>query len=450
MKLLPVALVGALLIVFLLGTMFFGMIGFFPGMSSSPRYAQTGAYANEGSSDKLMMAGGSQSAAYWYYNPFSQGLNSMLFILLSVIAPIITIVRLKENNGWKTLAAAAIGTFFIAGALTVLTGALQNLFSFYPNSSTGVQVGDVYGWLFFMIIEAAIGAGLIYLAEKWRNEAGAPRPVYSVVAHSLGLFLSVYAAALFVSSAASAADLIKNSAYSQWSADIVLSPMKLFGWLILGAALFYGAYRLLLYSKKSEPESSMARFAFHTPVSFIGAIALGAGVANAAIFLSAAAGVSSDRNGFALLFAIIYNAAACLLAAWLVKQQETKGIQRTGHLWLACAGAIVALFALLYGVFALYSAISRNYGQSSWDNVVFAILMLAYGGALLYASQRLTAKKYAERSAQEGSIYDFFYGEEDAKKAGASEEQSEIAALRARVESLEARLAKLEAVKKKK
>ena len=449
MKLLPAALVGVLLIALLLGVVVV-LMGSFPGASPDMGYQQNREYAN--AQGKGVM-GSPQSAgsggSYWYYNPFSEGLNSLLFMLLSVAAPIITIARLKGDNGWKTVIAAAIGTFFIAGALTVLTGALQNLFSFSPNSSTGVDAGDVYGWMFFMIIEAAIGAGLLYLAERWRKEAGAPRPVYSIVTHSMGLFLSVYAAALFVSSASTAADLVKNAAYSQWSAAIVLSPLKLFGWLILCAVLFYGAYRLLLYSKKSEPEASMARFAFHTPVSFVGAIALCAGAAYASGFLGVVADTGSSSNGFALPFAVLYNAAAILLAMWLVKQQEIKGIRRTGHLWLACTGGLVALFALLFGVVALYGVVSSSHYGSQWDSVVFAILLLAYGGALLYASQRLSSKKY-EGKVQEGSIYDFIYGEEEAKKAGAAQATGEVAALRARVEMLEARLSKLEAGKKRK
>lgn len=446
MKLLPVALIGILALVVLAGFASISMVGFFPGLSGGSRYENS----DMGGSSKGTLANSPayQGGNYWYYNPFSQSLNSFLFVLLSIIAPIITIMRLKGNNEWRTTIAAAIGAFFIAGALMVLTGALQNLFSFSPNSSSNVDAGDVYGWLFFLIIEAALGMGLLYLAEKWRKETGAPRSVYSIVSHTMGLFLCVYAAALFVTSAASAADLVKRSAYDNWSKQIALSPASMFGWLIYCAVLFYVAYRVLEYSKKSSPRDAMAAYAFHTPVSFVGGIATVAALIYTTVVLAAIAG-ANDLQGSDLLFAVIYNAAAFLLARWLVSQQEAKGIQRTGQLWLTCTGTIAAIFALLFGVFALYGIVSENYNDTQWEMLFFAILMLAYGGALLYASQKLTANKYSEGKMQEGSLFDFLYGEEQAKAARSSEDRDEVADLRLRMAKLEAKVARLEAAKKK-
>jgi len=134
------------------------------------------------------MADVSASGSYWSYNPFDEGINSLLFIFISIAAPLITAVRMHRENGWKTILAAAAGAFFLAGALMVALGAFQNLFSLYPNESSYVRTGKSMAAV-LPDYGGSAGAILLWLSEKWRKEGGAARSVYSIVAHTLGCSL---------------------------------------------------------------------------------------------------------------------------------------------------------------------------------------------------------------------------------------------------------------------
>lgn len=449
LKILPVLAIGIPLLL-ILGMMFVGMVGFFPGMASSQRNYAASDWGGS-SNGRLAAMPAYEGGLNWYYNPFENPMNAMLFLLFCIAAPIITALRLNTEE-WKTMGAAALGTFFLSGAVIVTIGAFQNLFSMRPNAGYGVDAGDLYGWVFLDIILVGIGGALLYLAEKWRMEKGSARPVYSVVAHTAGLFVATYAAFLFLFSSAEAADVLKRSMEGNgWANDIVLNPVKMFGWLFYSAALFYIAYRLLVFSKKGAGE--MAGYALHTPVSYIGAISLCGAVFYTLLFLAGV--VSALTNSyygpklsiFDLALAILFNIVALYAARWLAARQMAIGIPRTAHLWLMCAGSLIALVMLFAGIFALYSVLSSNSPSDSWRMLFFTLLSLGYGGGLICAAKGFAAREYAEKKAQAGSLLNSLYGEEEKQAASAAD--AGLAELRLRIIKLESKVARLEAAKRK-
>ncbi|VVC01744.1 Uncharacterised protein [uncultured archaeon] len=444
LKLVPVLVVGVPLLL-LLAFFAFGLLGTLPMAGGALEYSATA--KADGLSSGVMPARGGLN---WYYNPFENPMSAMLFVLFCIAAPLITVMRLGEEE-WKTIGAAALGTFFLAGAAIVTIGAFQNLLSMEPNARYGVDAGDLYGWVFLDIILAAIGGVLLYFAEKWRLERGGVRPIYSVVAHTVGLFIATYAAVLFLLSSAEAVDLLKRSMEgSSWANEIVLNPVLMFGWLFYSAMLFYISFRLLEYSRKGA--GAMTEYALHTPVSFVGAISLCGAVAYTIIVLAGVVNAltrGSSEPGlsiFDLALAIVFNLGALHAARWLVARQMKFGIPRTAHLWLMGFGGITALVMLFIGVFSLYAVLEGAYNSDSWRMLFFALLSLAYGCGLICTAKKLTSQKYVERRAQEGSPLGYVYGEdEQAVKPVAGE----ISDLRSRVAKLEAKVARLEAAKRK-
>ena len=334
-----------------------------PGSSGAPStsdYSNTPSMRNDASS-------------YWYYNPFENPLNSMLFVFLSIFAPLTLLIRLKEEqNAWKTILAGAAGVFFLSTAFIFAVGALQNMLSQTPSMRTSLDhaVGYQYGWLLMALVGGLIGAGLLYLAEQMRKKGPSKRSVYSMAAHVFGLALVIYTAAHVVVYSFTTVNLLKDfDKYNgTWTRDIVLNPIKLWGWLIFSAAMTFVAFKLLQFSKKSAPTDSMARYAYHTPASLGTAILLMGGITASLMFLYNLANAlfppyesyGSNLSGYELVLGLVFCAGAIWISRYLVDAQMKTGVQRTGHYWLIASGAIIVLVSLLCSVFALYSMLTSS------------------------------------------------------------------------------------------
>gem|GEM_PF-5725249 len=469
-----IAVVAGIIVLVLFGVVGISLLGFFPGLAGDAKKTQSDAYwrgeAGGGSGASGLPStpsgyygGAVSSPVLWHYNPFDNPFNVLFFLIFVLAAPIITLMRMQKGNEWKTIGLAAIGTFFLAGAIFVLVGAFGNLFSISPNEKSGVTVGEYYGWAALSLIMLALGAGCIYMAEKWRQEGKASRSVYSVVAHTMGLFFALYSAYMLVFYSGLVVNVLVDASrgYNNYS-DIIFSPMKMFGWLIYSAILAYLALKAFEYSRDAAPDEPMSNYVFNSACSLCGGILLVTSTLHGLFFLFTLIFNSPDASRYwfyNILLCFVFGGGAWYLFNFLVKHQEKCRIQRTGHWWLTGIGAILIVVGLLMGVFALYSLLGMGASEAG-KSIAYAFALLLYGGAFLFVAKQMTSKPYAPSKVQEGSIWsierkDAVAASAAAKAPGASrvselEEKLELleAAHDEEVALLKDRLAKLEGRKK--
>ncbi len=414
------------------------LLGSFPGMASGPRYESL---ASGGSSNAAAPgAGGVNKAApaavgnvasggsYWVYNPFSGG-NSLFFFVVVIIFPIVTLLRLREKtekNDWKTAGAGFLGSVLLFGSLFVFTGAFQDMLSLYPSSSSEVTAGRQYGWLALSAVMLVLGAVCLYLAEKWRKECGSPRPVYSVVAHNVGLYLALYSALMLATYSGMFLDVLQRSADgTKYLDEVIYSPMRLFGWLMFGLIAAGISYKVLEYSKKGAKGTGMARFAFSTPASLCALILFASGVAYLMAFTAKAIWAPDKMPLPMLLVGAIFTAVSLCMLRWRLKRQEEEGIVRTAHYWPMLAGVILAIIGLFGGIFAFNDLMQATEGNAwaqvnSTNSLAMFVAYLIYGLALAYVAHSWARNKYEAKGMQEGSFTNWLFNDADAKQEGAA------------------------------